>query len=458
MKAWLVRTSGPFAGTRYPLREPVTLIGRGPQNDVLIEDDGCVSLSHLEIRTDGKTFTLSDLSSTNGTWVNGEPTKNAILRPPCLIELGQGGPQLSFVLDEAVPADADATQRIHGAPKMPAKLEHHGLLAEALARIRLSKGKLRRAHTHHILRDVIRRAVGRTISRFRYVIAGLMSVLVCLGGLTAWKFQDLRVQKAAIEKRMADIEGQLQKTDDQQQADELLERLNQYQGEIRNVENAFLYRVGAREEANPIEAELKSLMAEFGAETYRFPPELMAQVERFVQQYQGQDRIRITNALGAARKDIELMREIFKREQLPPDLAYMAVVESAVSNVTNRTTGAAGPWQFMAPTARAFGLVVTGKVDERLDVRKSTLAASKLMRELILDFGAGGSVMLAVAAYNVGSGSVKKAVRTVKDPIKQRNFWYLYRTKALPQETRDYVPKVLAVLIIARNPSRFGFN
>ena len=80
------------------------------------------------------------------------------------------------------------------------------------------------------------------------------------------------------------------------------------------------------------------------------------------------------------------------------------------------------------------------------------------MRELILDFGAGGSVMLALAAYNGGSGRVKQAIRTVKDPIKQRNFWYLYRVRAIPPETREYVPKVIAVMLLARHPDRYGFE
>jgi membrane-bound lytic murein transglycosylase D len=100
---------------------------------------------------------------------------------------------------------------------------------------------------------------------------------------------------------------------------------------------------------------------------------------------------------------------------------------------------------------------VDGKVDERRNARKSTEAACKYIRDLILDFGAGSSVMLALAAYNLGPAKVKQAVRAVSDPIKQRNFWYLYRIRALPVETREYVPKVIAAMIIGRHPDRFDF-
>ena len=99
-----------------------------------------------------------------------------------------------------------------------------------------------------------------------------------------------------------------------------------------------------------------------------------------------------------------------------------------------------------------------GKVDERTDLRKSTRASCRYLRDLILDFGTGTSVMLALAAYNSGQARVKQAVvKTVRDPIKQRNFWYLYRVRALPVETREYVPKVFAAIVIGRNPHLFGF-
>ncbi len=458
MKAWLVRTSGRLAGTRYPIRDSVTRVGRGPQNDILIEDDAGVSLSHFEIHTDGDRHEILDSDSTNGLYVNGVRTKHAVLEAPCSIQLGLNGPQLAFVLDDSIPFDPDQTLRTTGSPEPVGLGVHEGLLAEALVRIRLARGRITRDHTRAILHDAIHEAVNRTRRSARVLIASLVFALLALAAFTVWKVYDLRMEKRAIDNRILEVEALLQKAgQNQEEADALLDRLNRYQGEAKNVTSAFLYRVGVREKANPVEEELKSLMAEFGAETFRFPPEFLEQVERFVGQYQGPERARITSALGGARKDLETMRAIFQRQQLPPDLAYMAIVESAVTNVSNRKTGAAGPWQFMAPTARAFGLVVNEKVDERLDVRKSTLAACKLMRELILDFGAEGSVMLAVAAYNVGSGKVRQAVRTVKDPIKQRNFWYLYRIGALPLETREYVPKVLAVLIIARNPGRFGF-
>ena len=112
-----------------------------------------------------------------------------------------------------------------------------------------------------------------------------------------------------------------------------------------------------------------------------------------------------------------------------------------------------------AATVRAYGLRVDREVDERKDLVKSTIAAAKYLRDLILDFGTGSSVMLALAAYNSGATAVKQAVmRNVSDPIKQRNFWYLYRRKALPLETREYVPKVFAAILIGRAPEHFGFS
>jgi membrane-bound lytic murein transglycosylase D len=199
-------------------------------------------------------------------------------------------------------------------------------------------------------------------------------------------------------------------------------------------------------------------MAEFGAEVYSIPPEFVERVKYHIEEDQGRERPIIAHALSDSRDRLQIIRQMLRDEQLPPDLAYIAIVESATNSGLASAAGAVGPWQFTAATAKAYGLRVDGATDERKDLVKSTRASCKYLRDLILDFGAGSSVMLALAAYNSGPTKVKQAVsKAVRDPIKQRNFWYLYRVRALPLETREYVPKVFAVILIGRNPEHFGF-
>ena len=224
-----------------------------------------------------------------------------------------------------------------------------------------------------------------------------------------------------------------------------LENNNLLQGEILSEQDLF------------IKQEIIALLKEFGAEEYSIPPEFLAGVDRFIRQYQERDHEHMARALAKGRTDLEHMREILRHHNVPQDLAYMVLVESGFLTSSESREGAAGLWQFTEDTARGYGMEVSDTVDERLDLSKSTVAASRYLRDLILDFGTGSSVMLAIAAYNSGPERVRRAVRSVKDPIKQRNFWYLYRTQALPIETREYVPKVIAATIIGRNPEHFGF-
>src|ERR1051326_4900487 len=99
-------------------------------------------------------------------------------------------------------------------------------------------------------------------------------------------------------------------------------------------------------------------------------------------------------ALGEASSKVAAMKRILIQEKLPPDFAYVPLVESALAPRRVSAAGAAGPWQFTAPTARIYGLRVDGAVDERYDLIKSTRAASGFLRHLLLDFGTGSSVML----------------------------------------------------------------
>jgi membrane-bound lytic murein transglycosylase D len=286
----------------------------------------------------------------------------------------------------------------------------------------------------------------------------LVVVLLATTTFGLWKIERLKKEKRNIDSEIAKIEARFQQNVlPENQTDQLADRLDRYEVQAHALQTSFLYRFQLPPLEDPVEHNIKTLMAEFGAETYSVPPEFVSQVKRFIEHYQGPDRPHMVAALGRSRQDVDTMRRILEEAHLPPDLAYMAVVESAVTSGHKSEAGAAGMWQITAATAKAYGLTVNRNLDERLDVRKSTEAACKILRELILDFGAGSSVMLALAAYNSGSPKVKQGIRKVVDPIKQRNFWYLYRVHALPTETREYVPKVIAAMIIARDPRQFGF-
>jgi soluble lytic murein transglycosylase-like protein len=304
------------------------------------------------------------------------------------------------------------------------------------------------AHSHGLPRRRYRAAIG---------------VLACLlAAVASYWYVDIR----GLEIKPGDVEGQLLKIESWRAAgiegflnihvlvDRLLGHLprsgkqenhNLQQGEILSKRDVL------------IREEIVALLKEFGAEEYSVPPEFMAGVDRFITQLQERDHEHLARALGAGRADLERIREILAQHNLPQDLAYMVLVESGFLHSSESQDGAVGLWQFTEVTARNYGMEVTEDVDDRLDLSKSTVAASRYLRDLILDFGTGSSVMLAMAAYNGGAERVRRAVRSLKDPIKQRNFWHLYRTGMLPEETREYVPKVIAATIIGRNPERFGF-
>jgi membrane-bound lytic murein transglycosylase D len=297
----------------------------------------------------------------------------------------------------------------------------------------------------------------RNSGRFRVVIAVLVAALLGLSAFGYWRFSTLKREKQTIDEHIRQLEVRLAKEETPQDAERLISELSTYQDEARSLERSVLYRYAVRQKENFVTREIRTIMTEFGAETYSVPPEFEEGVNQHMAQYLGPDRPLIDHAMNGAATKLAFMRAMLEEDKLPPDLAYIPLVESALAQNPVSNAGAAGPWQLTAATARALGLRVDAGVDERLDLRKSTRAGCRYLRNLILDFGAGSSVMLALAAYNLGPTRVKQAIAKVDDPIKQRNFWYLYRVRALPAETREYVPKVFAAIIIGRNPDRFGF-
>lgn len=162
-----------------------------------------------------------------------------------------------------------------------------------------------------------------------------------------------------------------------------------------------------------------------------------AEVKRRIKQYTEKQRAMSEILLGRSSIYFPLFEDIFKDKGLPLDLKYLSVVESGLRPVATSKSGAAGLWQFMRPTGRMMGLTINRTIDERRDIEKSTEAAADYLLHLYERFG---DWTLAIAAYNCGPGNLRKAIRKSGG---KRNFWEI--KKYLPKETREYVPKFIAI-------------
>ncbi len=147
-----------------------------------------------------------------------------------------------------------------------------------------------------------------------------------------------------------------------------------------------------------------------------------------------------------------LIQQVLKEEGVPQDLIYLAVAESGFQpQAVNARSGAGGMWQFMTYTGPEYGLTRNGYFDYRFDPEKSTRAYAQYIKKL---YGITGDWYLAMASYDWGLGNVQRAVSRTG----YADFWELYRRNAMPAETRAYVPQILAAVIMAKNPERYGLN
>ncbi len=146
-----------------------------------------------------------------------------------------------------------------------------------------------------------------------------------------------------------------------------------------------------------------------------------------------------------------LVENIFAEFNLPSDLVNLSLVESGFNPYAYSRAKATGPWQFMKGTGQLYGLRIDHYVDERRDPIKSTVAAARYLRDLYDLFGAWP---LAMAAYNAGEGKVLRALQKAQ----AESFSEISKTKLIRGETKQYVPRIMAATIIAKNPDQYGFN
>jgi soluble lytic murein transglycosylase-like protein/LysM repeat protein len=175
-------------------------------------------------------------------------------------------------------------------------------------------------------------------------------------------------------------------------------------------------------------------------------------IKGFIRIYTSSKRYVFVKAIERSATYLMMIHRIFKEYGLPPNLAYLAVVESNFNPDARSSANAVGLWQFMSYTGKSFGLARSWWHDERYDPEKSTVAAAKYLKHLHKRFK--GNWELAMAAYNSGSGTVRRAIRKAKRAGKPTDYWSL----KLPRETRGYVPAFYAVATIFKDLEKYGFE
>lgn len=173
-------------------------------------------------------------------------------------------------------------------------------------------------------------------------------------------------------------------------------------------------------------------------------------IQKFLNYYRGRGRRIMEIGLHRSGMFMPMARRIFREEGIPENMAWIGQVESAWKPTARSWASAVGLWQFIPGTGMRYGLRRTSYLDERQSFEKATRASAKYLKFLADRYG--GNWELAMAAYNCGEGKVDSAIRKAK----RINFWKA--SPYLPRETQKYVPNILAVIIIANNPHKYGFG
>jgi soluble lytic murein transglycosylase-like protein len=494
------------AGETHAFGGELTRIGRAADCELRFGADATiVSNHHAHIVRGDAGYLLVDAGSTNGTSVNGEVVLQHLLATGDTIRFGlPDGPEVRVELVGApaaarVAAASAPTERAMPALPDPATLVAAGggegdaataapgrgrrdstavrLTDLVVRRITDDAGRLRApalrlsvltgviSGTVHEAADLIRL---RTRRRWLRVVAGVATVALvvtaALGGVIYW--QHLRMASLLAEK--ARIDGEIERVQRAMQGESDPARLASLEATLTaltgSAERAAARiggdsaATGAPAAGDPLDRDLRAILAKFDANTYAIPPIFRERVQYHIDELVRGGGVR--TLLARRREYWPMITREFAARGLPEEMAYIAWNESQFDPTATSDAGARGMWQMTATTAQALGLRVDATVDERLDPEKQTRAAARHLANLLGEFGE-ESFMLAMASYNRGEEGVRRVLREVaQEPggfrKEKRDFWHLYRLKKLPEETREYVPKVLAAAIVSAHPERYG--
>ena len=484
-------------------REPVR-VGRGASADLRFDDtpDRVVSTHHAQILFERGVYFLVDTSSINGTLLNGRKITKHELKSGDRLRFGfPGGPEADIEIDAAeIPSVPDGTvadtvataprgsqpvyDAQHDAERMASVLKSGAQdtsafrmadeVAHEVAQRRAKVGGQSSGDTVSILArgmnqvtEVVR---SRTKSKWVKVITGVGSgALVVIGLLAVVIFYQQRQIDRLVHAKTA-IDGQIQSLQERMQSETdsaSLAKMEDSLAALTGSAQTTLEELQRKDEAraaqlsagsDELDREIRKILVKFNASTYAIPPIFRERLQHHIDELTSAGNLKFMH--GRKQRYWPVITKDFGALGLPEEMAYIAWVESGFDPNAKSGAGAVGLWQMTRTTAQSLGLTVNGTVDERLDPDKQTKAAASYLASLLSEFGE-DSFMLVLASYNRGENGVRRVLRQVaRDPggfrKDKRDFWHLYRLKLLPEETREYVPRVLAAAIICNSPQKYG--
>lgn len=444
------------------------LIGRGSECELRITE-ACVSRRHLQVTFDGERWWLNDLESANGTFMDGVRIEKEPLPDRAEIGLGREGPVLTLTVeredlpvveDKMVPAREFATET---------QIISHYFDKHATENIGERTMMFRRAF------ERVHRKKSR---KYQVLIGTVLALLLSAGGFIVFqthKLNNLRTMAEnifyttkSLELQVAKLEGVVLMKADPKQVEELKAkrvRLREMENEYdRFVEELGIY--GKRPEDEQIILRVARTFGECDASA---PKDFVEEVRRYIQMWKKTDRLKAAISHANQKGYTRLIVRVLKDNDLPSQYVYLPLQES---NFDERAIGretrygfAKGMWQFISPTASRYGLRtgplqdqgVYDPFDERFDFVKSTIAATKYIKDLS-ETEAQASGLLVMASYNWGEDNVREIIRRMPENPRERNFWRLLSYKNIPRETYDYVFSIVSAAAICENPRIFGFD
>ncbi|HEX9563583.1 MAG TPA: transglycosylase SLT domain-containing protein [Gemmatimonadaceae bacterium] len=436
-------------------------VGRADTNGMVLDDDR-VSAEHLEFRRGGEAWEIVDLGSTNGTFLNGVHVARAALGRENSVRLGSGGPELRVNI-----------------PGLVKRAETRRLSAtDIAARFLGSDAPEEMSRFTAMIRAAVqeRRALEitswlRRIRTLRVAIGVLLALTAGAASFAVWqahRVSELRATAGDVFNTMKSVELAVRRLQAVSGPDRSIQ---ERRARLEAQYEQLVKTLGIYSARTPADVQLiYRIVHRLGESEATVPRAFVNEVRRYIAQWKAQDLL-----VGLTRANAEglglMVSGILLQHHLPREFFYLAFQESRLDpkaiGPSTRLGFPKGLWQFIPSTAQAYGLRL-GPLrgdptfdpnDERHDVARSTEAAARYLED-IYTTDAQASGLLVMASYNMGETRILPLIRSMPESPSERNFWRLlekYR-RQIPDETYNYVLRVVSAAVIGTNPRLFGFD